>query len=135
MPDGVNPLDIASLAIADSNNVMMLTGDFSTATTNGEYHADCSVSPGTLAPGVTGHATINVYITHSKTRGAFMLTAQGVPAKLKLRVFVNGVPSGSARSDSSGNVTVKKLRQQDLTSVQSVELADKDHNEVLSVRF
>lgn len=135
LPDGVNALDIASLEIADSNSVVMLTGDFSTATTNGHYDADCAVTPGPLAPTLTGRATINVLIKKSKSRGAFLLTAQGAPANLKLNVIVNGLPKGSARSDKLGNVTIKKLREKNLATVRSVILEDQDSNQVLSVRF
>lgn len=139
LPPGVNPMDIASLAIADSNGVAMLVGDFTIGTGtgdgDGEFDADVDVTDGDSSTNVVGTAMMAVKIKHGTPRGKFLLKAHGVPAKSKLTVLVNGVATGSAYSDKRGNVTIKNLHQKNLMKVKSVVAVDAENHVVLKAKF
>jgi hypothetical protein len=137
LPDGVNPIDIASVAISDANTNDVLVGDF-TGLTNivvCHFDADCDVIASTNAPSVTGRASISVTVKNGKSHGKFLLTAQGAPASQKLIIEVNGVARGKARSDKNGNVNIKNIHQKNLMAVKSVVVTDKNHNVIFSVKF
>jgi hypothetical protein len=137
LPDGVSPTDLASLAIADVNRNVVLTGDFTTLTNTvtGRFDADCDVVAGTNAPSVAGHASVIVQVKNGKSHGKFLLIAHGVPARQKLTIQVNGAASGTARADKNGNVTIKNIHQKNLMAVKSVVATDKNKNVIFSVQF
>ena len=137
LPEGVHPTDLASLAIADVDSNVVLTGDFTTLTNcvSGSFDGECDISATTNCPTATGHASIAVTVKNSKAHGKFLLVAHGVPAKQKLIVNVNGIAAATARSSKTGDVTVKNIHQKNLMAVKSVVVTDKNKNVLFSVQF
>jgi hypothetical protein len=137
LPASLEATNVASVSIADSNSVVDLVGDFTGLTnmvTCG-FDADCDVIPGTNWPDIQGSATITFTLVHGREHRRFLLTAQGAPAGQKYALFVNGAAAGKARSDKRGNVTIKNLRQKDLSTVKTVVVTDAAHNVVFSANF
>ena len=137
LPPGVNPMDIAAVAIADTNGLVVLVGDFTLETghCDGEFYADVDVTDGDSSTNVIGTAHMTVKIKHGKPHGKFFLKAHGVPAKTKLTVLVNGVATGRAHSNKLGNVRIKNLHQKNLMKVKTVVAEDADHHVVLKAKF
>jgi hypothetical protein len=137
LPPGLNPMDLASISIADSNSVVDLVGSFTNATSivHEEFDARASVVGGTVALGIQGTGVVSVRINKGRQRGRFLLVAQGAPAREKLTLLVNGVAAGTVRSDKHGKVTIKNLRGVKLTDLKSVVANDAHGNVVFSVSF
>ena len=138
LPAGLNPMDIASVLIADSTGVVLLTGDFMTPSPgdSGELDAEVTVEPGAGDPGVTGTATVQALIKHGKMKSKFSLTAQGLPAKSSFAVKVNGAAAGSVRSNARGLVKLKRLpKATNPLALTSLELYDGQGHLAAKARF
>jgi hypothetical protein len=137
LPASLNATNVASVSIADSNNVVDLVGDFTNITNvvTCAFDADCDITSGTNWPDIHGSATITFTAVHGREHGKFLLTAQGAPASQKYALFVDGVTVGTARSDKHGNVTIKNLHQKDLLTVRTIVVMDANHNVVFSASF
>src|SRR5260221_143498 len=93
LPAGLNPMDVGTISITDSNMAPVLVGDF-TGVTNiieGEFDADAGVCAGPDVLGVHGNAVMSVHTRNGKQRSKFLLVAQGAPPKQKLTLLVHGV--------------------------------------------
>src|SRR6266478_5649046 len=137
LPAGLNPMDVGTISITDSTMAPVLVGDF-TGVTNiivGEFDADAGVCAGPDVLGVHGNAVMSVHTRNGKQRSKFLLVAQGAPPKQKLTLLVNGVISGTARSDRQGKIVIKHLAKVKLTTVKSVLAEDAHGNVVMSVSF
>jgi hypothetical protein len=137
LPGGVSPLDIAVISVADSNGVVDLVGGTTnlTNTVACTFNANVAVTGGTAGSNVTGHACITLTAGKGKQHGTFLLAVEGAPKHQDLTLVVNGVASGTIRTDEHGKVTLKNLPGADLLTVTSVVAEDAYGNVVFSVTF
>jgi len=137
-PAGFNPLDIATIEIADASGVVVLRGDF----TNLDHVKSCKlkinvqVTPGDAAPAATGKAAMRVRARRHSVHQAFLLTADNVPADTSLELKVNGQSAGSVRTKRNGKVALRRLpRGVSGHRVYSVSFDDPNGVRVLSAHF
>ncbi len=138
LPSGLNPMDIGSLSISDLSGTVLLTGDFmaSSPGDDGQFDAEVTVESGISHPSVTGLATVQALITHGKMKSKFSLTAQGLPAKSRFTVKVNGVAGGTVRSNPQGLVKLTKLpKGTNPLALKSVQLFDSQGHLAAKAKF
>lgn len=122
-PAGFNPLDIASVQIADATGAVLLSGDFlGTAAGNAtSFVASVKTTAGVAAPRCVGSAAIVASVVRKVVRQKFALVAKGAPVKAVLTLKVNGVTAGQVKTNRAGGLAVSKLpagiRAQSVTSV------------------
>jgi hypothetical protein len=135
-PAGFNPLDIAGVQIADLNGVLLLAGDFSTVAPI-SFKAKVATQAGAAAPGSKGTASIIEHSVRNRiTVQHFSLIASKVPASTTLTVKVNGVRTGTVKSNHSGHVTLQKLPKGTLGhKITSVILQEPAGKVVLGAHF
>jgi len=138
LPAGLDPTNVVTVAIADANGLVDLTGDF----TNPRRPIPCSfntlvpLTPGPGGMNLWGNAWLEIKVLNGKARGKFSLTAYGVPAHMTMNLVVNGAQVGTIKSNRRGIVTLKKLpKGTDLTSLTSVQADDNGGHVVFSASF
>ena len=137
-PAGFNPLDVASVKIADANGVVLLTGDFSNvaAVATTTFSAKVRVTPGTAAPKAKGTASAAATVRSHVLRQTFTLAATGAPANAILTIVVNGANAGTVKSGRTGSVVVRKLPKGMLAhKISSVVIQNAAGTRVLSAHF
>ena len=137
-PAGFNPLDVATVQIADANGVVLLTGDFSnvTGSTNTHYVAKVRVTPGAAAPHAKGLALASAKVRNHVLKQHFTLKAKGAPAGATLTLRINGSAVGSVTSTATGRVLVQSLPDGvKAHKIRSVSLENADGVRVLSAHF
>jgi len=138
LPDGLNPMDVATVAIADADGNVVLTGDFTAVATTMKsvFNANVAVSAGSAAPSAWGHAVVHSRVKKGIARNKFLLVAHGVTPNTVYTVNVNGAAVGTISSDRHGKVMMKSLPGSvNPSSLVSVELLDSGINVALSVSF
>jgi len=136
LPAGVNPTDIATITISDTNGNAILVGDLVTPApaTVINISATVHVTPGAAAPSASGTAQVQSTASKGKWKHQFTLVAGGINAKSNLKMNVNGKNSGAARSSKTGQVTIKKLPSH-TPALRSLRLLDAQGNEAASAKF
>ena len=136
LPAGVNPTDVATITISDTNGNAILVGDLVTPApaTVINISATVHVTPGAAAPTASGVAQVQSIASKGKWKHQFNLVAGGINAKSNLKMNVNGKNTGAARSSKTGQVTIKKLPSH-TPALRSLLLLDAQGNEAASAKF
>jgi len=138
LPVGLDPTNVTTIAITDTNGLVDLTGDFAHAHRLPPCAFDTHISlvPGPLCANLLGTAWLHVESVRGKTHARFTLTASGAPAKTTLNLFVNGVQIGTVKSDRRGRLNVNKLpKNTDLSGLTTIAAEDAAGNVAFSASF
>ena len=108
LPTGLNPLDIATVSVADASTTVLFTADLtSIATVTSEVmNASLTGTAGQTAPNATASATLSAQAANGVASGSLTVAAHGLAPKSKLSVTINGVPSKKIAADTLGNATI-----------------------------
>jgi hypothetical protein len=137
-PDGFDPLDIATIEVADASGTILLSGDLSAATagTTATFTGKVKTTAGSGATSSSGSAAIVSRTVGRSVSQAFALTAKGLPVSTTLTLKVNGVVSGQVKTSRSGTVSLAKLPSGATASkVTSVTLDTASGQRVLGAYF
>jgi hypothetical protein len=135
LPDGLSHSNAAVITVSDTNNVVALTGDFTTATNSTVIYKEiANIIPGT-ATNAQGAATITYRLARGKSIGTFKLQATGLPPSQKLFLTADGTNTCKVYTGSQGHLNVRSFRHLDVATIQSVVATDTSSNVVFSVNF
>ena len=147
-PANLNPLDIATVSILDSNLVIIFTANLNQISGSSVATRTATVQalPGSTDPNATGTAVLNAVFSGGQAKGSLQLIGHGLPAKLQLAVKVNGILSNVKKitTDKGGNVSVNigpkgkagtVATGVTLFQVNSIQLSDRFGNALLSAGF
>jgi hypothetical protein len=136
LPSDVNPTDISEITVSDTNGNPILVGDVTNPapSTVINISASVQVTPGAAAPSATGKADLWSTALKGKWKHQFNFAASGVTASTNFKMDVNGKASGAARSNKSGQMTIKKLPSK-TSALHQLLLLDKSGNAAASANF
>ena len=145
-PANFNPFDIATVSVTDANGVVLFTADLTSvaSVTSEVLSASLTGAAGATAPGATASATLSAQAMNHVASGSLVLAAHGLPARAKLTVAINGIPSKKVSADPAGNATISFLpkpttgaiaRGVSLFGVKNVQVKDAKGNVVLNTSF
>lgn len=138
LPPGLDPTNVTTIAITDTNGLADLTGNFANARRPIPCVFDALVSlvPGPLCTNLVGSARLHIEVGKGNTHGSFSLIALGAPAKATFGLFVNGVQVGTVKSDHRGRLTINKLpKDTDLLGLTTIAAEDTAGNVAFSAGF
>ena len=138
LPADLNPLDIASVSIADGDGHVVLTGDFMNvaATMKALFKAKVAVTGGVAAPGATGLAKVQSKIKRGFKIAHFNLNAKGMNPNATLTLKINGVDYGTVTTDKNGKLHMKTLPNGVAAeSLFFMEFDDPDGTNALTISF
>ena len=138
LPAGLDPTNVATIAVTDTNGLVDLTGDFTSAHRPPPCVFDALISlvPGPLCPNLLGSARLHIEVKKGSARGSLSLVASGAPPKAALNLFVNGVSVGTVKSDRHGRLTIHKLPNgTDLSGLTTIAAEDAAGNVAFSASF
>ena len=104
-PANFNSMDIATVSVANSANVVLFTADLTNVKIASAMTLNATVNgqPGTGDPNASGIATLTANSSKSGPKGQVLLSGTGFPARTPLVTLVNGsVVSKKARTDNNG---------------------------------
>ena len=104
-PANFNPMDIATVSVANSSNVVLFTADLTKVTTSGGMTLNATVTgqPGSSAPSASGTAILSASSSTSGPKGQVQLSGSGFPIRTTLTTLVNNsVVSKKAKADNNG---------------------------------
>ena len=104
-PANFNPMDIATVTVANTAGVVLFTADLTNVKTmNGmSLNATVNGQPGAAIPNASGTATLTANSSKSGPKGQVQLIGSGFPARTPLTTLVNGSVVGKkARTDNNG---------------------------------
>jgi len=141
-PNGVDPFDLSSLAISDSNANVLFTADLTTAT-NGAFSASTPIVSGS---GVTaiGSAQIHALARDGVVNGTLTVKARGLPANTTYTYAIDGADTGTVTTGSRGSLRLVATEKPaggtlpptvNLFTVTSVAVLDGSGNVILSGSF
>jgi hypothetical protein len=138
LPVGLDPTNVVTISVVDSNAVVELVGDFTNPTNT--FHCGfndlVAVIAGQICTNLHGDAQLQISVTKGKAHNRFSLVAQGAPPSKTFTLLVNGVSVGKVKSSRQGGITLKSLPKGiDLVNVMTVEADDSDGNVVFSANF
>jgi len=136
LPPGVNPTDIAEIIVSDLSGNEILVGDLVNPAAGSVINISgtVQVTPGPGAPALSGTAQVNSTANKGKWQHHFTLTASGAAAKTNFKLDVNGHLKGAARTDKSGQMTIKKLPSH-TPALRTLKLLDAQGNVAGSAQF
>lgn len=144
-PANFNPLDIATVSVADASGVVLFTADLTTlsSTASMTLSANVLAKSGPGNPGAAGNAVLTAFVKRGATKGSLQLSGRGLPPSSALMVAVNGTNAKKITSDKTGNVSaLLKAKGKtgtvagvNLFRVTSISLRDKFGNVLLSAKF
>jgi len=139
-PSALDPFNVGSLAISDSNANVLFTADLATIA-NAVFVAQAPVVSGTATLGSAGiHAVARDGVIH----GGLTLCATGLTASATYNYSVDGTSAGTATADANGSLRFKATESStggtlpggiDLFTVTIVTVTDSSGNLVLSASF
>jgi hypothetical protein len=128
-------INVSGSTATSSNDVVLLTGDFSTATNATILYKEiANIVPGT-ATNAQGAATITYRLARNKAVGTFKLQATGLPLNERLYLTADGTNTIKVCTGSQGALTVRSFRRLDIANVQNIVATDRSSNVVFSVNF
>ena len=104
-PAGFDPMDIATVSVANSANVVLFTADLTNVKTAGAMSLNATITgqPGPSDPNASGTATLTANSSKSGPKGQVQLMGTGFPVRAQLVTLVNNsAVSKKARTDNSG---------------------------------
>lgn len=136
LPPGIDPSDIGSISVTDTNDTTILFGDVTNPAPSSVINitATVQVTPGSAAPSATGTAKLQSTARKGKWTHKFILSASGMTSKSVYKLNVNGKVSGAAKATKSGDVTIKKLPSH-TPGLRSLIMLDTKGNEAASAHF
>lgn len=145
-PPNFNPLDIATVTVSDSSNVVLFTADLTSipAVTTMNRNANLRATPGPSAVNAAGSSVLNASVVAGVAQGSVQLSGHGLPPNTTITVSINHKRGKKARSDQAGNVSItltpkgKKWTVApgiNLFQVTSVQITDKAGNVLLNANF
>lgn len=136
LPPGIDPSDIGSISVTDTNGNTILFGDVTNPAPSSVINitATVRVTPGMAAPSATGTAQLQSTARKGKWTHKFTLSASGMTSKSVYKLNVNGKVSGAAKATKSGDVTIKKLPSH-TPALRSLIMLDTKGNEAASAHF
>ena len=138
LPTGLDPTNVITIAVTNTNRLANLTGDFANARRRIPcvFNTLISLVPGPLCANLLGTARLHIECVKDNTHGSFSLIASGAPPKATLHLFVNGVQVGTVKTDHRGRLTINKLpKGTDLSSLSTIAAEDADGNVAFSASF
>jgi hypothetical protein len=136
LPPGIDPSDIGSISVTDTNDNTFLFGDVTNPAPSSVINisATVRVMPGVAAPSTTGTAHLQSTATKGKWTHQFSLSASGMTSKSTYKLNVNGKISGAAKATKSGDVAIKKLPSH-TPALRSLIMLDSKGKEAASAHF
>jgi hypothetical protein len=139
LPSDLDPMDIASIVISDTNGVALLTGDLvtPTATTKIKFTAKIRVhsSSGTVvSTSLNNKAQAQSTAKRAKRTDRFTMVASGLAPKSTFTVMVNGQAAGTVTSNSKGKILIKKVPA-NVFLVRSVHVVDANGKTAVQANF
>jgi len=104
-PANFNPLDIATVSVANGSGVVLFTADLTNVKTAAGMTLNATVNgqPGPSIPNASGTATLTASSSKRGPKGQVQLIGTGFPIRTSLTTFVNNViVSKKARTDNNG---------------------------------
>lgn len=104
-PANFNPMDIATVSVANAAGVVLFTADLTKVnTTNGmSLNATVNGQPGPADPNASGTAILTANSSKSGPKGQVQLIGSGFPMRTQLTTLVNGsIVSKKAKTDNNG---------------------------------
>ena len=139
LPDGVSPMDISMVWVTDTNDDIVLAGDFTdpASAMNALFNANIQVTPGPADTNATGHIEAHFHVVKGNVKqDKFLLVAHNLTGNTDFSVVVNGTTVGSARSTKQGKLMLKKLPGDvSVASIDQIEFLDSNTNVAFSVNF
>jgi hypothetical protein len=138
LPDGLNPMDIGSISISDSNGAVVLTGDFmnSADVMNGKFKAKVAVVAGPAAPTASGLVVVRSKTKKGVRHSKFRLLASGASPNEVLILKINGFDVGTVTADKHGRVRLRELPADfDPESLILMEFDDSDGTNAMTISF
>lgn len=140
LPEGLDPTNVTTISISDTNGLADLTGNFTNAVLRRPFPCVfdvlTSLVPGPLCTNLVGSARLYVNVTKGITHGGLSLAATGCPPQSTLHLFVNGSEVGTVKTDRRGHVTINKLpKGTDFVGLTTIAAEDADGNVAFSVNF
>jgi hypothetical protein len=135
LPEGLAPMDIASVSVADAEEQTLLTGSFTEAseTTRASFKAKVS---GAGNSGATGTATIRTRTRQGFKTERFKLDVSGVTPNATLALKINGEDFGTVATDAHGKLRLKSLPEGvEPESIELIEFAEPDGTNALTISF
>ena len=105
-PANFNPMDIATVSVANSSNVVLFTADLSNAKTASGMSLSANVAgqPGASDPNASGTGSLTANSSSRGPKGQVLLTGSGFPIRTALVTVVNNsVVTKKAKTDNNGN--------------------------------
>ncbi len=137
LPDGLDLTNVTTIAIADSNMVVDLIGDFSGPPQGPpcRFTASAIVTPGSTNAPVQGQGRLQLKTVKGAAHHKLLVVASGLAASQTYSLQVNGVSVGTTRSNRRGRLTITRLPHVNLAAVTSLEVDDSKSNVVFTVTF
>jgi hypothetical protein len=134
LPAGFDPTDIATVTVTGSLANLVLSGDFSTATTSTRSVTIVDITAGSVAPNAAGTVTIETDTPPSGVpQSRFLLEAENLPASSSYTLAINGTDVEAVTTNSHGRLFVRTLPSTvDISTITSVTVHDASSNVVLS---
>jgi hypothetical protein len=139
LPSDLDPMDIASIVISDTNGIALLTGDLvtPTAATKIKFTAKIRVhssSGAVVSTSLNNKAQAQSTAKRTRRTDRFTMIAGGVAPKSTFTVMVNGQAAGTVKSNSKGKILIKKLPA-NLLLVRSVHVVDENGRTAVHAKF
>jgi len=143
IPSSLDPFEIASLAISDSNANVLFTATLEPLS-DGAFYARTPLVSGTSVPEAKGVAQIQAFAKAGVVQGTLTLHASGLPATTTYTYAVNGTDIATVTTGSAGSLKLVATEQTtggtlpdtvDLFTVTTVTVHDGSGNVILSASF
>ncbi|HUJ71457.1 MAG TPA: hypothetical protein VLZ30_04385 [Verrucomicrobiae bacterium] len=138
LPAGLDPANVTTITISDTNQLADLTGNFATAHRPHPCFFDAHIwlVPGPTCANLFGTGWLHVQCTGGNTQAHISLIASGAPPKATWNLFVNGVQTGTVKTDRRGRLIINKLpKGTDLLGVTTIAAEDDAGNVAFSASF
>jgi hypothetical protein len=145
-PANFNPMDIATVTVTDSNNVVIFTADLTNLSgmMNQDISANVQATAGLSDPNATGNAMLTAFVSRGRAKGSLQFIGHGLPMNLPIVIAVNGIAAKNLKTDKTGSFNVKLgpkgknntiVSGVSLANVTSVTILDNFGNVLLQANF
>jgi hypothetical protein len=138
LPDDLNPMDVGSISISDSNGAVVFTGDFMDPADmlKGVFKAKVTVTAGPAAPTASGLVVVKSKTKKGVRHSKFRLLATGASPNEVLVLKINGFDVGTVTADKHGRVRLRELPADfDPESLILMEFDDSEGTNAMTISF
>ena len=138
LPAGLDPSHVTTITISDTNELADLTGNFATAHRPHPCVFDTHIwlVPGPICPHLFGTGWLHAQSASGNPHAHISVIASGAPPKATWNLFVNGVQTGTIKSDRRGRLILNRLpKGTDLLGVTTIAAEDDAGNVAFSASF